>query len=503
MLRDRYAPQDLCPLVPKLQLHLDPELTQLDQLLDDDALFQRVRADLVRRRPHTATRGRHSTPVEVILRLLVVKRLYNWSYAQTEHFVADSLVLRQFCRLYLEPVPDDTTLLRWANLIGPETVAALNDRVVELALSLKVTRGRKLRIDATVVETNIHHPTNSRILGDGVRVVSRLLRRAKTVLGEQVELGKEAFRTRTRSVRRLAQQLHRVARRTGEQAAEELRQAYDQLIAIARKSRAQAASVRAALQEQAAPAAQRLAEHIDQLLPLIDQAVDQATRRVLQGEPVPSEEKLVSLFEPPTHIIRRHKAGKATEFGRKRLLDEVDGGIISHFELLDDVGLEHPHLPAHLDVHQQHFARAPDLLAGDRGLYSPENEAQARARGVKQIVLPRPGASPRNGSSTNGSAGSGAAAGSGRGPRGASTCSSATTAWTAAGTTGKSGCVAGSAGASSPITWPRSPGARGGGRSGLAGGRRRPPIPPEPARQGRARGSSRWCEMADFLVLAR
>ncbi len=391
MLRDRYAPQDLFALVPKLQLALDPELAQLDQLLDDDELFQRVRADLVRRRPHTATRGRPSTPVEVILRLLVVKRLYHWSYAQTEHFVGDSLVLRQFCRVYLEPVPDDTTLIRWATLIGPETVAALNDRVVELARSLKVTRGRKLRIDATVVETNIHHPTDSRILGDGVRVVSRLLRRAKTVLGEQVELGKEAFRTRTRSVRRLAQQLHRVARRKGEQAAEELRQAYDRLITIARKSRAQAARVRAALQEQAAQAAQRLAEHFDQLLPLLDQAIAQATRRVLRGEPVPAEEKLLSLFEPHTQVIRRHKAGRPAEFGRKLLLDEVEGGIITRYDILDEGGLEHPHLLASLDAHQRHFARAPDVLAGDRGLYSPENEALARQAGVKRVVLPKTG----------------------------------------------------------------------------------------------------------------
>src|SRR5215211_8733026 len=152
MLRDRYAPQDLFALVPKLQLQLDPELAQLDQLLDDDALFQRVRADLVRRRPHTARAGGPHTPVEVILRLLVVKRLYDWSYEQTERFVGDSLVLRQFCRVYLEPVPDDTTLIRWANLIGPETVEQLNDRVVELARQLRVTRGRKLRIDGTVVE---------------------------------------------------------------------------------------------------------------------------------------------------------------------------------------------------------------------------------------------------------------------------------------------------------------------------------------------------------------
>jgi IS5 family transposase len=391
MLRDRYAPQDLCALVPQLHLELEPELAQLDQLLDDDELFQRVRTDLVRRRPHTATRGRPSTPVEVVLRLLVVKRLYGWSYEETERFVGDSLVLRQFCRLYLEPMPDDTTLIRWANLIGPQTVAALNDRVVALARSLKVTHGRKLRVDATVVETNIHHPTDSRLLGDGVRVVSRLLRRAKTVLGAQADLGKEVFRTRTRSVRRLAQQLHRVARRKGEQAAEELRQAYDHLIAIARKSRAQAAQVREALQERATQAARRLAEHFHQLLPLIDQAIEQATRRVLRGEPVPAEEKLLSLFQPNTQVIRRHKAGKPTEFGRKVLLGEVEGGIVSHYAVLGDVGPEHPHLIASLDAHQQHFARAPDVLAGDRGLYSPENEARACARGVKQVVLPKTG----------------------------------------------------------------------------------------------------------------
>jgi IS5 family transposase len=100
--------------------------------------------------------------------------------------------------VYLEPAPDDTTLIRWANTIGPETIEALNDRAVELARTLKVTRGRKLRVDSTVVETNVHHPTDSRLLGDGVRVISRLLRKAKKVLTEHGGLPKEAFRTLNR-----------------------------------------------------------------------------------------------------------------------------------------------------------------------------------------------------------------------------------------------------------------------------------------------------------------
>src|SRR3712207_3268426 len=201
MIVDRYEPVNLFELVPKLLTDFEPELRELDHLLDDDGIFQCVKADLAQRYPHSLTRGRHSTPVEAILRLLVVKRLYDWSYAETERFVGDSLVLRQFCRLYLQPVPDDTTLIRWAHLIGPATVEQLHDRVVELARSLKVTRGRKLRIDSTAVETNIHYPTDSRLLGDGVRVLSSLLRRAKTALHDRADLGRQVFRARTRSVR--------------------------------------------------------------------------------------------------------------------------------------------------------------------------------------------------------------------------------------------------------------------------------------------------------------
>jgi len=133
MLRNRYNRTDLFALVPQLGLRFEPQLEQLDRLLDDDELFDLVRGDLARRHPRTTSRGRPSTPVEVILRMLVVMRLYRWSYEQAEYFVNDSLVLRQFCRVYLEKVPDDTTLIRWANTIGPETIEQLNDRVVQLA----------------------------------------------------------------------------------------------------------------------------------------------------------------------------------------------------------------------------------------------------------------------------------------------------------------------------------------------------------------------------------
>jgi IS5 family transposase len=390
MLRDRYEPVDLFALVPRLELRFEPQLAQLDRLLEDDLLFAHVRADLARRCPRTPDRGRPSTPVEVILRILVVMRLYGWSYEQAEYFVNDSLVLRQFCRVYLERVPDDTTLIRWANTIGPQTVQQLNDRVVQLARSLKVTRGRKLRIDTTAVQTNIHHPTDSALLGDGVRVLSRLLKRAQTVLGTAAKaLGPEAFRSRVRTVRRLSQQLHRIARRKGDEARDALKAAYGRLIDTAKRTGAQARRVGEVLQRKAKPAAQRLAQRIGTILPFLMQGIQQASRRVLGGESVPASEKLLSLFEPHTQIVPRFKAGTPVEFGRKLRLDEVEGGIVTGYQVLDrGGGQDQAYLKDSLATHRRHFCRAPDLLTADRGMASAENERLARQAGVRRVALP-------------------------------------------------------------------------------------------------------------------
>ena len=141
MLRDRYAPMNLFAAIPTLCMRMDSVLAQMDRLLDDDVLFQAVKADLVKRFPATATDGRPSTPVAVILRMLVVKHLYGWSFPQTAHAVSDSLVLRQFCRVYVAPVPDQSTLHRWAKLLQPATLHRLLDHLVHLACQLKMHPG--------------------------------------------------------------------------------------------------------------------------------------------------------------------------------------------------------------------------------------------------------------------------------------------------------------------------------------------------------------------------
>jgi IS5 family transposase len=413
MLVDRYDPVDLFTQIPGLTLHFNPVLAHLDQLLDDEQLFQQVKAAMATRHRHSLTRGRHATPVEVVLRMLVVQRLYRWSYEETEYHVSDSLILRRFCRVYAQRVPDDTTLIKWSQWLGPATLEALHARVVDLAVQARVTRGRKLRVDTTVVPTNIHPPTDSSLLTDAVRVLARLGKRAQTLLtqvGAAAALGKEAFRDRTRSMRRRGRELRQVSRRKGESKEGKrarLQAVYAGMLAVAQQSQRQATRVRAALAaaqadlaragDQLGRTGQRLAAQLAACLPKVEQVIQQAWRRTQAGEVVPAGEKTVSLFEGHTQIIQRGKARKATdtvEFGRKVWLGETEGGLISDYAVLPQPNQDATYLPERLAQHQTQFGQAPSLLTGDRGLSSAENVAAAERLGVQRVVLPALGKPP-------------------------------------------------------------------------------------------------------------
>lgn len=222
------------------------------------------------------------------------------------------------------------------------------------------------------------------MLSDGVRVLSRLVGKAKGIFLEGTG---ESFRDRSRSAKRLARRIDEGARRRrGEGAKEALKDAYKRLIGVAKASfLKQAGKVRKML-----PSEKRcgLAEELERFEGLVERVVDQTERRVLKGESVPAAEKLVSLFEEHTSIIRR---GKETEYGHKVWLEETEGGIISGYRVLEGNPADQDQLLPTLKHHEERFGKPPRLVVADRGVYSPDNERECRKRGIEQVCLPKPG----------------------------------------------------------------------------------------------------------------
>ena len=391
MLRDRHPTDKVFEEVLQLIPEMDPRLAKVDEYLGDEALFRLVHEDLSKRWPKTLVTGRNSTPVEVIERMLVVRRLYNLSYEETERQVSDSLILRRFCRVYLQRVPDDTTLIRAAKLIQPETLVKFNERVTQLAVKHQVTKRCKLRTDGTVVETYIHAPSDSWQLADSVQVLARSVERAQKVLGQAGQTGQETFQNLQDAARRTARQIGQTLKKRTQQAKEAGKQAYRELVEMTQQTVHQAQQALEQLKSQTDASAQRLAQTLQAFIPRAKQVIQQTERRVFQGEAVPNSDKLVSIFEPHTDIIKREKDRKPVEYGHKVWLNEVDGGIISHYRVLKGNPHDNHQWQPSLEAHVRTFGRVPEQASGDRGLYSELNEKAAKDLGVPHVVLPKPG----------------------------------------------------------------------------------------------------------------
>jgi len=162
----------------------EPWMRQIDGALNDEALLDLVQDALAKRCTKSKTRGRPATPAEVVLRVLLLKHMRNWSYQELAREVRANLVYREFTRIGGGKVPDDKTMGRLGRQLGPEVTQKVHERVVAIAQEKKVVSGRKRRVDTTVVETNIHYPTDSSLLGDETRVLTRVMTKIAKLAGE-------------------------------------------------------------------------------------------------------------------------------------------------------------------------------------------------------------------------------------------------------------------------------------------------------------------------------
>ncbi len=374
MLIVAYSPVERFLERAPFPIHLEPRLVEMDRLLDDPKLLLQVTNDLAQSAPQALSNGRPSTPSEVTLRMSVVRRLMGWSYEQAYQEIDGSLKWRWFCRLYAQPVPSDSTQQEREALIRPATLQQLNQRLLRTAQVHGVTRAQKLRTDGTVIETNMHYPTDSRLLNDSARVLGRLLTHARQLLQPQAPADKKLFRNRARQARRLARRIGQQLRtKKGQKPTENKAQrTYRQLLKVVQTLLQQVAQVEPRLRVQGSKRAVQLAQSVAHYVPLVQQVIAQTTRRVLKGDRVAARDKIVSLFEPHTAIIQRGKsAPKETEFGRKLWYSEVDGGLISEYRILEGNPPEAAQWVRSVKHHRKVFRHPPELATADRGVFSP------------------------------------------------------------------------------------------------------------------------------------
>ena len=372
-----------------VQPHFDHEhareLQAMSDLLDEvPHVVALVHADLIRglRDPGA---GREGMTAEQVLSVLVIKQMNSFSYEELAFHLADSRSYRAFCRLGIgDGAPSKSALQRDIKKLRQETLEAINRGLIGLAEGKGIEKGRKVRVDCTVTETDIHHPTDSSLLEDGVRVLTRLMAQAKENLGDiDIVFTHHHRRARKRALGILNA---RKKKRT---------KLYRDLIKVARKTVGYAENVAELLESERHKLAsieemllaRDIADELRHFIPLVAQVISQAERRVLRGETVPPAEKVVSIFEPHTDIIVKDR--RETYFGHKLAITGGASGLLS------DLVVEQGN-PADSTLAEEMIARQKDIYgkvprqaAFDGGFASKDNLVNIKTMGVKDVAFHR------------------------------------------------------------------------------------------------------------------
>ena len=330
-------------------------------------------------------------PAEVVLRLLVLKHIRNLSYAALEREVRANLVYRDFTRVGGRKMPDAKTMGRWGLAIGPQVLRQVHDRMVKIAHDNGVVAGRRMRVDTTVVETNIHHPTDSTLLGDGVRVLTRTMKKITDIAGA----AGTRLRDRSRSVKLRLFEIARIARAKGPLNRDRLQQRYRRLLDTTSRVVGQAKRFSKEISEgvkRSTDVLQQIAleglrKKLDRMVPLVRRVMRQTRARIFGGD-THVEDKILSVFEPSTEVIRKGKAGKPNEFGKMIKLQEAENQIIVDYEVYTRRPNDSDLLIPAIETHRAKLGRVPRLVATDAAFYSARNEAAAKAMGVKRVCIP-------------------------------------------------------------------------------------------------------------------
>jgi transposase, IS5 family len=366
-------------LIPALLKH--PHAAELHKISDVlDAMPQAIElvlADLVDSK--TKRLGKHGMPAEQVLRALIIKQMNGFSYRELAFHLADSNCYRWFCRIGMEDKPPKASALQ-ENIkrVRPETWEAVNRMLVGFAASEAIELGKKVRTDCTAVESNIHHPNDSSLLWDSVRVLARLMGEARDEFG----LG---FKDRTRRARRRAQGI------AFAKSMKDRLPLYRDLLKVTDETLAQAKRVAAELGKlEFSDLSQKLkadglAAELEHFIPLCEQVISQTERRVLRGESVPAADKVLSIFEPHTDIIV--KDNREPIYGHKVCLTSGASGVITDVIVLEGNPADATLAVKAIERQVEIFGKAPKQAAFDGGFASRKNLGELKDLGVEDVAF--------------------------------------------------------------------------------------------------------------------
>jgi IS5 family transposase len=321
-------------------------------------------------------------------------RIKNWDYRELRERIADGVTLRRFTDFHCDKVPKHDAFNRGINRLTPETLKYINDVIVGAAVELGLEDGSKLRVDTTVVETDIHYPTDSTLLWDVVRVLTRLVKQ----LAKALKLPRiNGFCDHSRRAHRRMYEIQRMT--TRQRQGSEQTEKYRELIEITEEvvtSATGALEMTATMRATDLPTALKIESiraDIEHYFSLGERVIDQARRRVLNSEQVPTAEKIYSIFEPHTDLIKRGKVRTPVEFGHKVFLAESAIGLITQYEVLKGNPADEVHVIPSLRHHRRVFRRGPKLYSTDRGFFSEHNVEACVKGGVTTVSIPQRGGS--------------------------------------------------------------------------------------------------------------
>ena len=375
-------------LLPAEARRLSPELQAIDGLLDDE----RFLAPFVARFP--SKRGRRTIPMETYLRLMYLKMRYQLGYETLVAEVTDSVGWRRFCRISLSGrVPDASTLIKLTNGPCQGLAQDVHEALIETLTERKILRGRKVRVDTTVVEADIHYPTDAQLLADGVRVVTRTVTQLQR-LGAEIG-GK--FRNVGRSIKKrllslgkgLKQEDGAKKQATRSSVTTEILAITERMVRRARRAHAQ---VTTWVTEQGESVHRQVTRRLTELTTWLERTerVIVQTTQVLGGD-VHVKDRLISLFDPDARPIKKGNLRRPTEFGYKVCVTDEDRGFITDYEVTRGNPADTTVLVPAIERHTQRVGTVPKEVATDRGMARPTNETALQQLGVAHCSLPKTG----------------------------------------------------------------------------------------------------------------